>query len=97
MKVEDNTDNWQAALKSGAFVQAHLNASPNVAFIGFVRLANEHRISMVVHEVVGPVEVTSAPCLAWMVYLPVASVAWVRHLPGRPSECDCRDESEHYQ
>ncbi|MBF4768335.1 hypothetical protein ISU10_11210 [Nocardioides agariphilus] len=90
-----HTPHTVQSLRAGDFVEVRLNAHLSGGLVGYVRAASKLHLRLLAHSFEGPyVEVEAAKgvdCLAWDLYIPMSSIAWIRHLPLKADECSCSE------
>lgn len=93
MKVEPNHRSaFNHALSEGDFVDVRFNSALDSGYYGFVIWASRHRLRLKAHAAVGRFEpAVDRECLDLDLVIPMTSIAWIRHLPGKPANCKCRD------
>ncbi len=93
MKVEPSDRDWYTiqAIRPGDFVAVHFLPDVTEGLIGFVVSDSGRRLRLSVHQVSGGGIKDEEECLSWDTVIPMTAVAFVRHLPGKPVECACRE------
>lgn len=79
----------RAAFRPGDFVEVHFGAKPDSGFIGYIALINDARLVLRAHEPFGDLVSNRETCISEDTYIPMRSVAWIRHLSAKPVDCPC--------
>lgn len=92
MKAENNDRSaYDPSLAEGDFVEVRFNANLQSGFFGFVVSATAKRLRLKAHGALGEFVTDREPCLNHDLVIPMSSLAWVRHIPSKPADCDCKE------